>query len=173
MLRTANGKGYGGRVVDEALLMHRARALIAELKWRGPFELEFVRAESGAGDGAHGGGADYYLLEINPRFPAWVGFPSAIGCNLPARALDCALGRTAKQAITVCAPGNFFVRHSVDVAGSLANLRALSVGGAFERAAPEGHAPASAALDHTGLSLSLAQPALSPSLSGVRHATHA
>ena len=173
MLRTANGKGYGGMVVDDALLMRRAQALIAELKWGGPFELEFVRAESGAGDGAHRGVADYYLLEINPRFPAWVGFPSAIGCNLPARALDCALGRPSREAITACAPGNFFVRHSVDVAGSLANLRALSVGGAFERAAPERHAPAPAALDHTGLSLSLAQAELNVSLTGVRHATHA
>ncbi len=172
MLRTANGKGYGGMVVDDALLMLRARALIAALKWRGPFELEFVRAER-AGDGVQSGAADYYLLEINPRFPAWVGFPSAIGCNLPARALDCALGRTARQEITVCAPGNFFVRHSVDVAGSLANLRALSVGGVFERAAPERYAPEPAVLESADPCLPLEQPELNACLSGVRHATHA
>ena len=124
MLRTASGKGFGGMVVEDALLMQRANALIKTLKWRGPFELEFVRSEAER---------DYYLLEINPRFPAWVGFPAAIGCNLPVRALECALGRQHKQAITACAPGNFFVRHSIDVVGSLANLQALSVTGQLSR----------------------------------------
>ena len=120
MLRTASGKGYGGMVVEDALLTERTRSLVAALKWRGPFELEFVRSEAQA---------DYYLIEINPRFPAWVGFPASIGCNLPARALEIALCRPAKQPLAHPAPGNFFVRHCVDVAGSLANLQALSVGG--------------------------------------------
>ena len=120
MLRTAHGKGFGGMVVEDALLMQRSAALIKALKWRGPFELEFVRSE---------GERDYYLLEINPRFPAWVGFPAAIGCNLPARALESALGKQPKQSLTSCTPGNFFVRHSVDVAGHLASLQALSVTG--------------------------------------------
>ncbi len=40
--------------------------------WRGPFELECMVTSEGI-----------HLIEINPRFPAWVYFATGVGVNLP------------------------------------------------------------------------------------------
>lgn len=40
--------------------------------WNGPFELECMTNQDGV-----------YLIEINPRFPAWVYFATCVGVNLP------------------------------------------------------------------------------------------
>jgi carbamoyl-phosphate synthase large subunit len=102
---TAAGKAYGGIVVDDPVLYRHARALIKVLRWRGPFELEFVK-------GPHG----HELIEMNPRFPAWVDFPSQLGCNLPALLIDPALP------CSKCRPGMMFMRHCVDLVGHLSRL---------------------------------------------------
>ncbi len=45
--------------------------------WRGPFELECIVYEQ-----------EIFIIEINPRFPAWVYFATAVGINLPERLVD-------------------------------------------------------------------------------------
>jgi carbamoyl-phosphate synthase large subunit len=128
MLKSSAGKGFAGIVVNDPVLLEHAQKLVAKLSWRGPFELEFVYSKPKT---------DYFLLEINPRFPAWVGFPASLGCNLPALALDCAFSTTPRRALAACEPGNFFIRHSVDLAGKLEDLMHLTVDGAFTRSPVE------------------------------------
>ena len=41
--------------------------------WRGPLEVEVMRDHHG----------DYQLIEINPRFPAWIYLSAGVGRNLP------------------------------------------------------------------------------------------
>ena len=118
LLRTSHGKGFAGIVVDNPELDELARLIIQALKWNGPFELEFLK----------GNGKPYTLFEINPRFPAWIDFPSQIGCNMPALVGERLLGVRSKGSER-CAVGRMFVRHSVDVVGDFADFAAMSTSG--------------------------------------------
>jgi carbamoyl-phosphate synthase large subunit len=123
-LRSRAGKGFAGIVIDDPVLTHIATSLIATLKWDGPFELEFLLPH---------GTDEYRLLEINPRFPAWVDFPAQLGCNLPAALLDLMRSGTV-PAPAACPPGRIFIRHCIDYAGDIADLAALGHAGQLARA---------------------------------------
>lgn len=118
MMLTDNGKAFSGVVVTDPLLQAQVERIIKTLRWRGPFELEFVK-------GAHG----HALIEMNPRFPAWVDFPSQIGCNLPAALVATLISRT-RVPIAPCKAGRMFIRHCVDLAGDIVQFADLSVTGA-------------------------------------------
>ncbi|MAT13731.1 MAG: biotin carboxylase [Planctomyces sp.] len=111
------GKGYGGVTIRDNKLDEISRGIIKHLKWNGPLELEYIR------DDATG---EFLLIEINPRFPAWVDFPSQIGCNLPVKVVQ-KLMNLESPAIPACEAGKFFVRHSIDLVGDLAQLEQLSI----------------------------------------------
>jgi carbamoyl-phosphate synthase large subunit len=109
------GKGNGSVIVRDPRLDELTRNLIAETRWRGPFELEFIRDQR---DDA------YRLIEINPRFPAWVGFPAQLGANFPAAWVEWMLGGTCR-ALPAPPPGRFFLRHQIEVTGSMEQVSAL------------------------------------------------
>ena len=115
MLRTKSGKGFAGVVITDPALDQSALKVIRALRWNGPFELEFIKAP----------GRPHQLFEMNPRFPAWVDFPSQIGCNLPALMLERMLG-IGTTPVGRCAPGEMFIRHCVDVVGNIADLAQLA-----------------------------------------------
>ncbi|MGE5470530.1 MAG: ATP-grasp domain-containing protein [Bacteroidota bacterium] len=118
LLRTSNGKGYGGIVVDNHELDALAAKIISGLEWNGPFELEFLKASN----------KPYGLFEINPRFPAWIDFPSQIGCNLPAMLLERCLGLPVNSGGR-CPAGRMFIRHSVDLVGDFSDFVAMAAKG--------------------------------------------
>ncbi len=99
------GKGYGGIVIRDEKLDKEALRIIKHLKWRGPLELEFIKEE---------GTGTYYLLEINPRFPAWVDFPSTFDHNLPALVVNLLMNDRADK-LPPYKTGKFFVRHAIDI----------------------------------------------------------
>ena len=113
--RTETGKGLAGIVVEDPKLDQLAEKIIKELKWNGPFELEFLKAPLG----------DHTLFEINPRFPAWVDFPSQIGCNLPVRLIEQLKGIKFTP-LRSCTAGQMFVRHSIDLVGDISELADMS-----------------------------------------------
>jgi carbamoyl-phosphate synthase large subunit len=119
MIRSKQGKGYGGIVMHDEELNQISQCLIQQLAWYGPLELEFVRDEASG---------KYYLLEINPRFPAWVDFPSTFGCNMPSLIVD-ELAYGGMQSLPACTPGMFYVRHSVDITGRVEDLGTLTSDG--------------------------------------------
>lgn len=119
-VRSEKGKGYGGIVVDDPELTEMGRRLVQKLKWNGPCELEFIQ------DAKSGG---YYLLEINPRFPAWVDFPSTFGYNLPKMLIDRMTGAEAPTLPSQCPTGHFFLRHATDVPGRIEDLGHLTTFG--------------------------------------------
>jgi len=118
MLRTSAGKGFAGVVVADPRIDNLARRFIRALRWTGPFELEFIKAP----------GRPHLLFEMNPRFPAWVDFPSQLGCNLPARLLERLMG-TEETPLAHCDAGRMFIRHSVDVLGDISDLAELASAG--------------------------------------------
>ncbi|MBI4023521.1 MAG: ATP-grasp domain-containing protein [Verrucomicrobia bacterium] len=116
MLVTEKGKGFGGVVVQDPELDRFSRRIMKGLSWRGPLELEVLKAQQ---DGC------YYLLEINPRFPAWVLLAARAGQNLPLAALRLAFGEKVR-AFRSCRAGVFFVRHSVDITHDISLFGDLS-----------------------------------------------
>jgi carbamoyl-phosphate synthase large subunit len=76
-LTTQLGKVWTAVTIREDRLDELCDRFGATTQWRGPFELECMINESGI-----------HLIEINPRFPAWVYFATAVGVNLPERLLD-------------------------------------------------------------------------------------
>jgi carbamoyl-phosphate synthase large subunit len=116
------GKGYAGITVRDAELQQAAEALVGVLQWRGPLELEFIRDQQGV----------FHLIEINPRFPAWADFPSALGCNLPAAALEQLLDWPVAP-VREPPAGKMFVRHSQDIVCDMADFARLATEGRLLR----------------------------------------
>ncbi len=118
MLRTSAGKGFAGVVVADPDLDELVARVIGALRWAGPFELEFIKVT----------GKPHALFEMNPRFPAWVDFPSQIGCNMPARLLEQLIGLDATP-LQTCTPGQMFIRHSIDLVADIAEVAEMTITG--------------------------------------------
>lgn len=114
LLRTNLGKAFGGVVVENPLLTECVARVVRQTKWEGPFEAEFIVPTNG----------EPCLLEFNPRFPAWIGFPAAVGCNMPAITLAAILGWEAPHLVTVPA-GRMFLRHSTDLIADISDIACL------------------------------------------------
>ncbi len=69
---TELGKVWSAVSIDNKALFEVSKKFVETIGWRGAFEFE-----------AMSDGKDIYLIEINPRFPAWVHFATMLGINLP------------------------------------------------------------------------------------------
>jgi carbamoyl-phosphate synthase large subunit len=116
MALTDKGKAWAGVTVRDEQLLETTRRIIEELEWRGGMEVELMR-ESKTGD--------LYVMEINPRFPAWVHLATAAGQNLPFAAVRLAMGLGAPT-FGDYRVGTRFVRITMDQMGDLATFGALS-----------------------------------------------
>ena len=76
------GKIWTGITIQNEKLMQIAKAFVALTSWKGPFELECMINMD-----------HIYMIEINPRFPAWLYFATSIGVNLPQMVVDIMLGK--------------------------------------------------------------------------------
>src|SRR5262249_6716073 len=97
-----SGKGIGAVVVDEPAVLAVARDLTRALSWDGPLELEFVREASSG---------EFFLIEINARFPAWCAATASMGVNLPDVLLRLVLRQPLPERLAP-APGAAFLRLS-------------------------------------------------------------
>lgn len=120
---TKMGKAWGGVTIDDPALVEVARKLVCGLQWRGGCEVEALR---GATDGR------IYLIEVNPRFPAWVYLATAAGCNLPLGLLRLARGEPVPD-LTQYRVGISYVRHAVEAIGDLADMESLMALGRARR----------------------------------------
>jgi carbamoyl-phosphate synthase large subunit len=89
------------------------------LKWPGPFEIELIREE---------GTGEYVLVEINPRFPAWIDFPSMLGVNFAALLVDMLQLDHVPASLPDCKAGSFYIRHQVEVVGDINRYAGLLKG---------------------------------------------
>ena len=119
-LLTDKGKGWAGVAIKDPEALAMTEAFAAATHWRGPCEVEVIRDDDGK----------TWLLEVNPRFPAWVYMTVAAGPNLPWLATRAALGLddVVDRAFT---PGTMFVRISIDQIASLDDYEALATAGAL------------------------------------------
>jgi carbamoyl-phosphate synthase large subunit len=116
---TEKGKGWSGVTIYDEALLELSRTVIKALKWKGGMELEFTRIP---------GSSEYYLLEINPRFPAWVYLPHVAGQNLPLAMVKLARGEHVEY-FTKYEAGKLFVRAAWDYATDMKAIEKLSMTG--------------------------------------------
>lgn len=118
LIITDKGKGFGGVVIDNPKLNKFAEDVIKALKWRGPCELEMIKTLDD----------EIYLIEINPRFPAWIRLAEGAGQNLPAMVVKLALGEEVEP-FTSYKTGTMFIRHAEDIIADIADMGQLSATG--------------------------------------------
>jgi carbamoyl-phosphate synthase large subunit len=114
---TDKGKGWCGVAIDNQELIALTENVIGALQWRGPLEVEILKD-------AHTG--EHTVIEINPRFPAWIYLSAGAGLNLPYYAIRLALGLPLPQPLPRYRAGTLFVRISLDQIGDLATFEQLS-----------------------------------------------
>ncbi len=101
---TELGKIWSGVTIHHPGLINAASVFLCETKWRGAFELECIVEPDG----------NIYLIEINPRFPAWTYFATGAGINLPERLLQAAFGLPMAP-LTAYASGKLFMRYTYEM----------------------------------------------------------
>jgi carbamoyl-phosphate synthase large subunit len=112
---TDKGKAWSGITLDDPKMLALTRRIISAMKWRGGMELELVKSQKN----------EYYIIEINPRIPAWVYLAVGAGQNLPEALLKLALGQevTPFESYEV---GKMFIRYSYDLITNVKEFEKLS-----------------------------------------------
>lgn len=112
---TEKGKAWAGVTIEDDLLNALANAFAKHSHWKGGYELEVMRTTDDK----------LYILEINPRFPAWVYLTAAAGQNQPAALVKLAMGE-AVTPFTRYQAGKLFIRHSWDQVVNIADFQQIS-----------------------------------------------
>ena len=102
---TELGKIWTGVTIQHSAMLEATERFMEHYKWRGPMELECIVD-----------GDRLYLVEINPRFPAWTYLATGVGVNLPARMVRRALGLPKPKSESDDYPaGELFVRYTYEM----------------------------------------------------------
>jgi carbamoyl-phosphate synthase large subunit len=97
------GKIWTGITIEHKPMMQLAQKFVEQTKWKGPFELECIVDND-----------DVFLIEINPRFPAWVYFATGVGINLPQQLINIANNQDVKTQLQY-EVGKMYVRFTDEV----------------------------------------------------------
>ena len=111
---TRLGKAWGAVTIHDPDMTDAARRVVSALRWRGGCEVELLREKGGK----------IHLIEVNPRFPAWVYLATAAGANLPYGLLQLAL-QGVVGVIDDYRAGVFYVRHAAETTGTLDEIDTL------------------------------------------------
>lgn len=115
---TDKGKAWGGITLDDKNMLDLTHKIIGQTKWRGGMELELIKTVNN----------ELFLIEINPRIPAWVYLAVGAGQNLPEALVKLALGIDVKPYETYDV-GKLFIRYSMDMIVELEEFERLSTAG--------------------------------------------
>lgn len=113
---TDKGKAWAGVTLDDSRMLDLTHELIEKTKWRGGMELELIRDERNK----------FYLIEINPRIPAWVYLAVGAGQNLPEALVRLALGLDVKP-FEKYEIGKMFIRYSYDLITDMSEFEKISM----------------------------------------------
>jgi carbamoyl-phosphate synthase large subunit len=115
---TDKGKAWAGITLEEQSLIDLASKFISATKWRGGFEIEIMRTNDGKP----------YIMEVNPRFPAWIYLTVGAGQNQPASLVKLALGDKVEP-YTSYAVGKLFIRYAWDLITDVSEFQKISAFG--------------------------------------------
>jgi len=115
---TDKGKAWAGITLDDDRLVELARKFIKATSWRGGCELEVMLTDDGKP----------YIMEVNPRFPAWIYLTAAAGQNQPASLVKMAMGQQVVP-FTEYEAGKIFIRYAWDLITDIAEFQKISGNG--------------------------------------------
>jgi len=115
---TDRGKGWSGVVLSDPSLVDYTRKFVETTKWKGGFELEFVRNKDD----------ELVLLEINPRFPAWIYVAAAAGQNLPVSLIKLGMNMPVEP-YTKYQAGKMFIRYAWELITDISEFQNFSTQG--------------------------------------------
>lgn len=113
---TDKGKAWSGITLEDEKLIEISKNIISKSKWKGGCELEFIKTKN----------SEYYLLEMNPRFPAWVYFAVGCGQNHPEALISLALDHEV-DFFTQYNSRKMFVRYSYDLIIDINEFEKISI----------------------------------------------
>lgn len=112
---TDKGKAWSGITLDDPKMLELTYRIIKAMRWRGGMELELVKSHKN----------ELYIIEINPRIPAWVYLAVGAGQNLPEALVKLALGMEVEP-FESYEVGKMFIRYSYDLITDLSEFEKLS-----------------------------------------------
>ena len=112
---TDKGKAWAGVTLENEKLLKITEELVKNTKWTGAFELEFIKTNED----------EYYLIEINPRFPAWCYLTVGAGQNQIEAVVNMAMGKKVKPFKTYDV-GKMFIRYSNDMIVDMKEFEKIS-----------------------------------------------
>ena len=115
---TDKGKAWAGITLEDETLIELARTFVKATNWKGGCELEIMRTATGVP----------YIMEINPRFPAWIYLSAAAGQNQPASLVRMAMGEEVNP-FTEYEVGKIFIRYSWDHITDVSEFQKISAYG--------------------------------------------
>ena len=124
---TDKGKAWAGITLDDASYIELAKKFIEVTKWRGGCELEIMQTADGKP----------YIMEVNPRFPAWIYLTVAAGQNQPAALVKMALGQKVAP-FTDYEVGKIFIRYAWDLITDIGEFQQISGTGELEAKKKDG-----------------------------------
>jgi carbamoyl-phosphate synthase large subunit len=128
MTTTSLGKVWNAVSIRNEKLLEVASGFIERLSWRGGFELELIVEDKSQ---------DVYLLEVNPRFPAWVYMAAACGINLPERMVQLLMGLDYDDHSNYSS-GKMMIRYTTELLKDISDFdQVLCCGELENRPAPE------------------------------------
>lgn len=115
---TDRGKGWSGVVLSDPTLIEITKRFISTTNWRGGFELEYVRTSDDK----------LMLLEINPRFPAWIYAATAAGQNMPEALVKLAINNSISP-YEKYQDGKMFIRYAWELITDISEFQKFSTQG--------------------------------------------
>ncbi|MEI7421694.1 MAG: ATP-grasp domain-containing protein [Prolixibacteraceae bacterium] len=112
---TDKGKAWAGITIEDSSFIDLAHKFIRATKWRGGCELEIMQTTDGIS----------YIMEVNPRFPAWIYLSAAAGQNQPVALVKMALGETVEP-FKKYEVGKMFIRYSWDLITDVSEFQTIS-----------------------------------------------
>ncbi|MFC1744065.1 ATP-grasp domain-containing protein [Candidatus Riflebacteria bacterium] len=119
---TEKGKAWAGISIKDPALFKFGEQVISALKWKGPMELEIMKSNEG----------ELFLLEVNPRFPAWIYLCAECDINMPWQVIKLALGEKVEKVLEYKS-GMQFARCALDYVLPLKPFEELTTHGEIIR----------------------------------------
>ena len=120
---TEKGKGWAGVSIKHNGFIELVAKILNALKWRGAIEIETIYSKK----------EDcFYLIDLNPRFPAWIYLSKAAGINLPFMYLQLALGEKVSENFEYT-PGIVFSNFITNIITDLSKVETLFTHGEIRK----------------------------------------
>ena len=116
---TDKGKAWSCVTIEDSQLEKDALKLVQNLQWAGPLEVEMLKESDG----------QYLLIEINPRFPAWIYLAAEAGSNLPAALVDLVMEKQVE--CEKPKTGMMMIRYAQETVIDLSTFEAMAMHGCY------------------------------------------